>query len=469
VGPLRFRPPQPVVKWSQTLVANKPIPNCIQFGGGASRTPESEDCLYLSLWAPVNVTPTKPLPVMVWIFGGGLVGGSAQGFDGARLAQNGVVVVTTNFRLGVLGMMMDTSLDDERDLSGNYLIRDQQAALRWVQRNITAFGGDPNNVTLFGQSSGATSVLMQLVSPAAKGLFHKAIVESSGEGAAVYERAAVQAGAARALIKAVGCADRPDVALCLRAAPVVAFVNAKLPMSASGERAAEALGLVRDKQVLPMLPIEAFNIGQFNRVPVLNGTNVNEGAAWVMGLGRDLGRPITANELPDLARSRFFGAKVDTVLAAYPTSKYSAPDVALMNAVTDFRQACPTDATRRALAKYVPIYGYEMTEPDPVQTPPDPKITTITNTPRHSSEIVYVFGNRGAALTGRAAGLSAHFQRYWTNFAKFSTPDPTGQEWPRFTAENPVVISLEEPPKLSRDFSARHNCAFMREKGLVPY
>jgi para-nitrobenzyl esterase len=227
---------------------------------------------------------------------------------------------------------------------------------------------------------------------------------------------------------------------------------------------------VIDKKILPMDTQDAFRSGQFNRVPVLDGNSVNEGAAWVMGSERQLGRHLTESDLPALGKTEYFADGTDTVLAAYPTSKYATADTALMNAVTDFRQSCPTDSTRRALSKYVPVYGYEMTEPDPVQSPPDRQITQLPNTPRHSSEIAYVFGgNRGEPFTGRAAALSARFQRYWTNFAKLGTPDPTGREWPPFTARRPVVIGLEEPPKISTDFSARHNCAFMRETGMVRY
>lgn len=472
VGPLRFRPPQPVAKWTETLVATRPIPNCIQFSeggggsGGAGRPQQSEDCLYLNIFAPVSATLAKPLPVMVWIFGGGLVGGSPQGFDGSQLARNGVLVVTINFRLGVLGMMMDESLDEPNDLSGNYILRDQQAALRWVQRNIAAFGGDPGNVTLFGQSSGASTILMQVVSPTARGLFHKAIVESSG-GGTVYQRQVIQAGVGKELIKQVGCANRPDVAACLRAAPVPTFVNAKITMSGSGEHAAEALGLVIDEKFLPMDSIDAFKSGQFNRVPVLQGTNLNEGAAWVSGQERRLGRPLIESDLPALGRQEYFGAGSDKVLAAYPASRYPFVDIALMNAVTDFRQACPTDVARLALAKYVPVYGYEVTEPDPAQQPPDKNITNIPNTPRHGTELAYVFGRNGAVQADRAAALSARFQRYWTNFAKYGTPDPTGREWPRFTVQHPVVIGMEEPPRLSTDFALRHNCAFMDQQDLV--
>jgi para-nitrobenzyl esterase len=123
--------------------------------------------------------------------------------------------------------------------------------------------------------------------------------------------------------------------------------------------------------------------------------------------------------------------------------------------------------TRLALSRYVPVFGYEVTEPNPAQPPPDPKVTNIPNTPRHGTELTYVFGRGGAMVDGRAAALSARFQRYWTNFAKFGTPDPTGREWPRFTVQHPVVMGMEEPPKLSTDFAERHNCAFMDQRDLV--
>jgi para-nitrobenzyl esterase len=468
VGPLRFRAPQPVPRWRGAFSATGAIPSCIQFGGNGTAL-QSEDCLYLSVWTPSVATPTLPVPVMVWIFGGGLVQGSPQDFDGADLARNGVVVVTLNYRLGVLGMMTDRSLDDGAELSGNYALRDQQAALRWVKSNIGAFGGDASRVTLFGQSSGASSVLMHLVSPASKGLFSKAIVESSG-GGYLYERQVVQDGVARKVIRAVGCAGRADVAGCLRTVPAAAFVSAKVNMSSSGEHAAEALGLVTDAALLPIDTWRAFNSGQFNQVPVLIGTSENEGAAWVAGAGRALGRPLEEADLPAIARDTFFGADADFMLAAYPLSRYASADERLMHAVTDYRQACPTQAVRMALSQFVPVYGYELTEADPAQTPPDARTTRLVNTPRHGTELAYVFGrDRGQALSGRAAVLSARVQQYWSNFARIGNPDPAGLDWPRFSTRDPAVLKLQEPPASARDFTQRHHCSELWERGVVKH
>jgi len=188
VGAFRWRPPQPVKKWTGELDASKFGPNCAQAGWGAApgtvAEGSSEDCLYLNVWMPANRRAKSKLPVMVWIHGGGFTGGSGsspQNF-GHEFAKQGVVLVTFNYRLGRLGFFAHPALSKEfpDEPKGNYGYMDQIAALKWVQKNIAAFGGDPNNVTIFGFSAGGVSVHSLLTIPSAKGLFHKAIGQSSG-------------------------------------------------------------------------------------------------------------------------------------------------------------------------------------------------------------------------------------------------------------------------------------------------
>jgi len=455
VGPLRLRPPQPVTKWTEPLVATRQIPYCVQFGGNR---PGQEDCLYLSVWAPATGTG-KPLPVMVWSFGGGLRTGGPANFDGSKLARDhGVVVVTMNFRSGLLGMMAAPVLDEPGAKSGNYIIMDQQAALRWVQRNIGEFGGDPKNVTLFGQSSGGGLVLSQVSSPAAKGLIAKAIVESDG-GGMLLNRDTVYAKTSPEVIKQLGCTGRPDVAACIREVPVSAFLKVNVNKY--------EIRPVQDDALLPMDTYDAFTSGKFNRIPVMIGSNIGEGATWVTGMERSLGHPISASEFPAKAKE-MFGDKTDMILAEYPVGNYPTPDAEMMNAETDYRMACPVDSARRLLSKFVPTYGFEMSQPNPAQAFPSKDITDLHNVPYHGSELGYIFGNRnGVPLASGATALSNRFEVAWTNFAKFGTPDPSGKEWPRFTVAHPVVMSIEEPPKTSSDFAERHHCAFMEQKGLV--
>src|SRR5215475_3709928 len=193
VGDLRWRPPQPVVPWSGTLVADEFSPICVQpdpLGGHSIFTrlfftpiePRSEDCLYLNVWTTAQAGDKRP--VMVWIPGGGFVGGSSAGriYEGAELAKKGVVLVSINYRVWKFGFLAMPELSKESDhhVSGNYGLLDQIAALQWVKQNIAAFGGDPGNVTIFGQSAGSASVNFLMASPLAKGLFHRAIGESGG-------------------------------------------------------------------------------------------------------------------------------------------------------------------------------------------------------------------------------------------------------------------------------------------------
>ncbi len=468
VGPLRFRPPQPVAPWGEPLLANQPIPNCIQFGGSNPR-PQSEDCLYLSVWAPARATPARPMPVMVWIFGSGLYTNGPQDYDGASLARHGVLLVTINHRLGLLGTMVDRSLDEPGALSGNNALRDVQASLRWVQRNIRQFGGDPANVTVFGDSAGARLAMAQMISPPSRGLFAKVIGQSVGGmdragwrgGQVVEPRDVIEAAQARAVLKALGCADSSDTAACLRAAPVAALVGTGLGPT--------IVPLVSDPELLPLPPQQAFKSGQFTRVPVMMGTGLNEGAFQIVPDAIALGRKLTEEDLPPLYK-KYFKSYADVAAAGYAVSKYGAPDLAIMHARTDIWQACPTDFLLRAIAPHAPVYGFEVTAPDLAQAWPGKDITNIPNSPSHGSEVAYVFGSKhGERFTGRHARLSAMFQRYWTNFAKYGTPDPGGRLWPRYRPGTEVLLSLKDVPTITADYAQRHNCDYMREHGMVRY
>jgi para-nitrobenzyl esterase len=468
VGPLRFRPPQPVQPWTRPLVADGFIPNCIQFGGGNGAgpdedTPQSEDCLYLSVWAPADASPDKPLPVMVWNFGGAFVVSGPSLYDGAQLARNGVVVVTLNYRLGLFGHMVDPSLDGPDGLSGNYDVRDVHAALQWVNRNIRKFGGDPGNVTIFGQSAGGLATMLQVVSPQSKGLFEKAIIESTHSGAAterptIADRARTESTLGAKVVAAVGCTDAADRAACLRAAPVSAFTGAHT-----------YIAHVQDAALLPADMHQALKTGDFNRVPMMIGNIAHEGAFYIIQDEQMMGHPLTEADLPKEAKA-FFGDNADAMMTQYPAAKYGRFDLALVQAVTDYRLACTADSTRRAVEAWVPTYGYEMTQDDPEQRQPAPGTTHLPNLAHHASELNYVFGggerDQGPFKTARAWALSAYFQKAWSNFAKFGSP---GTHWPRFTTVTPAVMDIADKPAVTTTFADFHQCGFMRDKGMVKY
>ena len=223
LGALRFRPPQPHAPWTEILEATHEAPACPQTPGSAiGKTSDQEDCLFLNVWAPPAHAGGK-WPVMVWIHGSGDKGyGGSPFFDGQRLVRdNHVVLVTINYRLGLLGSLVSSSLDggDDNERSGNYHLRDQQEALRWVQRNATAFGGDPAAVTIFGESAGGAAVLALLASPASKGLFQRAIAESP---VIIHPatRASAEQQTTEKVVSDLGCVHTADLAACLRAAGI---------------------------------------------------------------------------------------------------------------------------------------------------------------------------------------------------------------------------------------------------------
>ena len=481
VGPLRFRPPQRHTPWTGILDATRESPACPQSKPSAiGKLSAEEDCLYLNIWAPAGRVDGKQ-PVMVWIHGSGVSGyGDSPYFGGLQLARdNGVVFVTINYRLGLLGSLVSTSLDasDRTHLSGDYWLLDQQAALRWVNRNIARFGGDPATITVLGESAGGASVLALLASPRSKGLFQRAIVESEGDGEPVVRstgpngggneewrsapqllsRADAQHYTHDVVLPAVGCAQAKDVAACLRAAPVSAFLG---PLNSYMR--------VENPGLLPQDPFDAFQSGHFNRVPVLIGSNAEEGHFMSARLEKSLGRRLNADDYrADVTAHWPNPAKV---LELYPVERFSSPAAADSRLVTDLGFACPADLARRYLGRFTQVYGYEFSEPDPVQKEPLPSITELPNAPYHTSEESYVFDSDDgyAPLSGRGETLSITIRGYWAAFAR--TGDPNGEQrptWLRFGAHNPVILELQSNPRMSGGFAGEHNCRGLEAAGLI--
>jgi len=289
-GNLRWRPPQPPAAWRGVRDATQFAPSCPQPTSGnpfAPPGPFSEDCLYLNVYTPglpggdrdhrlARSADGDGRPVLVWIHGGGLVQEAGRNYDGARLAAGGAVVVTINYRLGALGFLAHPALASRPGgPAGNYGLMDQQAALRWVQDNISRFGGDPGHVAIAGQSAGGLSVLAQLVSAGARGLFQRAIVQS-GAFALNQQPLATAEAAGQAFAGALGCPGQTaQTAACLRNLPVADLVTPNfvgIPGVVDGKVLTEPIGA-------------ALAAGRFARVPVLNGTNHDEERLFVDGLG----------------------------------------------------------------------------------------------------------------------------------------------------------------------------------------
>jgi para-nitrobenzyl esterase len=451
IGPLRWRPPQPPARWHGIRTATSFAPHCPQPTGVFGRASTSEDCLYLNVFAPAGHRDSG-LPVMVWIHGGGFVGGESDDYNPSGLVADGVIVVTINYRLGALGFLAHPSLADHPGgPTGDYGLMDQQAALRWVQANIRAFGGDPRNVTIFGESAGGQSVLLQLASPGARGLFAKAIAESGGYAQyAVPLSAAETAG--RAFAAKAGCPDQ--TAACLRSLPVATILADQDQTGASADI---------DDLVLTEPLKTALTSGNFSHVPVIDGSNHDEWRLFV-ALATFEGQPVTAaNYQSMIASTLHVSGRIAALIAVqYPLSAYRSPSLAMSAVGTDAIFSCPTLLADDAMARYVPTYAYEFNDENAPAPYPSPGFAYGA---AHASELQYLFGLPAAShgtLSAQQQKLAAAMRQEWTSFARSGVPSAAGAAvWPRFTAGGQAMLSLFPPePVVQTSFAAEHHCAF---------
>jgi len=460
-GNLRWRPPAPPADWQGVRDATQFAPSCPQAPGSATAGPTGEDCLYLNVYTPqLGSQPGGGLPVLVWIHGGGFTQGAGRDYDPTKLAADGIVVVTINYRLGALGFLADAALASRPDgPSGDYGLMDQQAALRWVQRNIRGFGGDPGDVTLFGESAGGLSTLSQLVSPGARGLFQRAIVES-GTYELTEQSLATAESAGHAFAAKAGCAGdtasdavpASDTAACLRRLPVSTILAQQNPVGYTPDV---------DGAVLTQSIKTALASGQFNRVPVIIGTNHDEYRLFVAAI-QFLGEQVTRANYQSMIASTLGvpAATAATIAAQYPLSRYPSPPVALGAVGTDAIFSCHALTAEKSLSRYVPVYAYEFND----ENAPEPFLPSagFPYGAAHASELPYLFSpataQRSVPFSHAQQQLAAAMKQDWTNLAKTGKPAAT---WPRFTGASQQMLSLVPPaPQVETNFAAQHHCAF---------
>ncbi|MET8129186.1 carboxylesterase family protein [Streptomyces sp. NPDC005065] len=458
-GELRWRPPQPPQRWSEPRDASKRGNLCAQAFSGDPR-PTDEDCLYLNVTTPASAGHGRPKPVMLWLHGGGNSYGTAADYGAARLAAGGdVVVVTTNFRLGVFGFLALPGLTD----SGDFGLEDQQAALRWVRRNAAAFGGDPGNVTLFGQSAGAFDVCAQLTAPGARGLFDRAIAESGSctttwpangivygaPGSSPWLPLAQAEAGGTALAGRFGCDDPATAVECLRRVPAADLAKDK---ETSGLTSA-AFG----NRVLPESPAEALRQGRFQRVPVLWGTTRDESrlsAAFSP-------QPFTEAQYQRMLADAF-GEQAFRVAAQYPSSAYSSPALAWSAMATDRVWSCAQLTDDRLLARRTPVYAYEFADRQAPRGfypfPPD-----VPSGAYHTSELAYLFDRAGFTeqLTPDQHSLADQMIGYWSRFAATGNPNgPDVPMWSRFGSSQALSLAPGDGGIQPVDLAAAHDCGF---------
>lgn len=435
VGELRWHAPQPVKKWEGIKQTTEFAPAPMQ--GGNPPSGKSEDCLYLNVWTPAKSAKEK-IPVLVWIYGGGFSFGSTSEpvYNGKKLAKKGVVLVSIAYRVGQLGFLAHPELTAENPdhVSGNYGLLDMIAGLRWVQKNIGAFGGDPDKVTIFGESSGAISVSMLCASPLAKGLFHGAISQSGGSFGPT--RPTTFPGENMKTLKQ---AEIDGEAFTQKAgvssiAELRKIEADKLP---SGWGMPGGWPII-DGYVIPDDQHRLYEAGKYNDIPVLVGYNSDEGASF--------SRERTPEEYITGVKTRY-GRYAEDLIKAYPVGEKNVPKTA-RDLARDAAFGWHTWSWARLQAqtgKSKVFYYYFDQHPDyPEESP------RFGYGSPHGQDVAYVFMNLDASnpqTTKSDIELSEAMGTYWTNFAKYGNPNGEGVPvWPAFTSDNPAVMYLGPAP-----------------------
>jgi para-nitrobenzyl esterase len=497
VGRLRWRPPRPHAAWHRPLRATAFGPSCAQvttLGVFAGPTSINEGCLYLNVFttggdrsrSARKRSRSARKPVLVWIHGGGNVDGSSSDYDGTKLARAGryggkdSVVVTVNYRLGLLGFLAHPALDSEGHAFGNYGTMDIQAALRWVQRNIARFGGDRDNVTLGGQSAGASETGANLISPLSAGLFHRAILQSNFTS--TYAPLSVGLNRGNGFAQAAGCpGDGASAAACLRNLSVPEVLQLQGTANSNGPY---VTGQMVDGTVIPITPEQAWSTGRFNHMPIMGG-NTHDERTFSSGITEYFSgppqKPLSAEDYTASVTQAYSGnagpgstppayppGTVEKVLAEYPLSNYPSPFLADDAAFTD-PGACRGLHVSNLLAKSVPVYSYQFDYRDaPYYFPKMPGFDPLA---AHTIDIQFLFplwhgGELGVPhpLNDAETKLSNELVAAWTNFAASGNPNGSGDTpWPRYVDGSGPYYSENIPASstvTAEQFATQHHCDF---------
>jgi para-nitrobenzyl esterase len=510
LGNLRWRPPVVHASWSGVRQANAYAPICAQISlGGSFSGPanNNEDCLYLNVFTPLPKAGQK-LPVLFWIHGGGDYDGETPGYDGSKLALQGhTVVVSVAYRLNLFGFLAIPSLDNEGHLFGNYGILDQQLALHWVHDNIAKFGGNPNNVTVGGQSAGAQDTTINIISPLAKGLFQHGICMSACSVNFTTLPTALSRGEAFAAAAGCGTQTGSAQAACLRALPAATVEalagNGITYTTQPGAPGATSTGFTEDTgnspyvvndgmldgTIVPIQPIVAWHTGTFNKpMTIMNGRTRDEETFLIAPLEmfEQPRVPLTAAQYESAINTAYTPAPAPpgipypagtaaAILAHYPVSAYPSAELAWDAAETD-PDHCIDAHVDDLLASQVPVYQYSFDDRTaPSYYPPMPGFTFWAY---HTSDIQYVFpGFSGGPLgiphplNRLQTLLSDELVAAWTNFANVGNPNGVGNTpWPRYTTTRKQTLS-ENVSALTTytkaDYARLHQCAFWDT--ILPY
>jgi para-nitrobenzyl esterase len=432
VGELRWKAPQPVKPWKVVLKADKFAPGSIQ----NQKLEQSEDCLYLNIWTTANSDREK-LPVMVWIHGGGFSAGAPleRTYFGQELTHNGVIFVSIAYRLGVLGFLAhpDLSAESPNKVSGNYGLLDMIEALRWVRKNISAFGGDPDKITIFGESAGAIAISMLCASPLAKGQFWGAISESGGSfgpvGNTRQDGIISLKGAENSGVEFMKQLGVNSIAELRKMDPQEWFKSPVARLSFWPNA---------DGYVIPGDQYRLYEAGKFNDVNVIVGTNSDEGAMFA--------RPAEPDAYKKGIEQRF-GDFAGKILEAFPGDTKEQTITSTADIFTSTAFAWPSWAWARLQSRNgkSKVFMYYFNQ----QQPKAPFMSVTPRGAQHAAEIKYVLKNIDTKTASEDdLKLSELMATYWTNFAKFG--DPNGKDlpaWPEFNEKNPSVMYLSYPPK----------------------